>query len=98
MKTPVSKLKVGVMAALKSRSLKIILRINSFLLVLLCCSYLSFGGAITIDPAPLSDGTVGQSYSATFNLTAGSDMATPVTWAIEYAADLPGLTTAGPGF
>ena len=94
MKTPVSKLKVSVMAALKNRSLKIALRTNSFLLILLCCSFMSFAGAITIDPAPLSDGTVGQSYSATFNLTAGSDMATPVTWAIN-AADLPGLTATG---
>ncbi len=94
MKTSGSQFKICTITALKNRSSKIVLRTISFLLVLFCCSNMSFAGAITIDPAPLSDGTVGQAYSATFNLTVGSDMGTPVTWAIN-AADVPGLTAAG---
>jgi hypothetical protein len=94
MKTPKSQLKICIITALKNRSPKIVLRTISFLLVLLCCSQMSFAGAITIDVTPLPDGTVGQAYSATFSLAAGSDMVTPVTWAIN-AADLPGLNAAG---
>jgi hypothetical protein len=94
MKTPGSQFKICIITALKNRSPKIVLRTINFLLILFCCCNMSFAGAITIDPTPLSDGTVGQAKSATFNLTAGSDMVTPVTWAIN-PADMPALTAAG---
>jgi hypothetical protein len=52
-------------------------------LALLCFSVTSFAGSIQIATTPPPDGTIHQSYSTTFSLTAGSDMVTPVTWSID---------------